>query len=137
MNTDALVKIMPPITDANRPYWEGTLAGELRVQRCDDCAALRYPEAPACPQCLGETATWAAVSGRARLWSWIVMHQNYLAAYTDELPYLVAFVQLEEGPFLYSTIVDPPADLACDMPLEITFDRISDERAIAKFRVRS
>jgi uncharacterized protein len=135
MNVDALIKIMPPITDANRPYWDGTLAGELRLQKCDNCSTWRYPEAPACPACLSDSATWTPVSGRARLWSWIVMHQNYLPAYADELPYLVAFVQLEEGPYLYSTIVDPPGELACDLPLEVVFERLSAERAIPKFRV--
>jgi uncharacterized OB-fold protein len=56
-------------------------------------------------------------------------------AFADELPYLVAFVQLEEGPFLYSTLVDPPAELRCDLALEAVFDRVSPERALAKFRV--
>ena len=135
MDVDALVKIMPPVTDANRPFWEGTLAGELRLQVCDSCGLARYPEAPVCPRCLAEQATWTAASGRARLWSWIVMHQNYIAAFADELPYLVAFVQLDEGPFMYSAIVDPPAELRCDMPLEVVFDILSAERAIPKFRV--
>lgn len=135
MDNEALVKIMPPVTEANRPYWDGTLAGELRLQTCTDCGTARYPEAPACPSCLGPDATWTAAGGGATLWSWIVMHQNYIPAFADELPYLVAFVQLDEGPFLYSTIVDPPAELTCDLRLEVVFDRVSDERAIPKFRV--
>jgi len=135
MDIDALLKIMPPVTDANRPYWEGTLSGELRLQICDHCQMPRFPEAPACPRCLGENATWRAVSGRATLWSWILMHQNYIAAFADELPYLVAFVRLEEGPFMYSTLVDPPPQLRCDLPLEVVFEGLSPERAVPKFRV--
>lgn len=135
MDTEALVKIMPPVTDANRPYWEGTLVGELRLQTCDDCQTTRFPEAPACPRCLSESATWRVASGRATLWSWIIMHQNYIAAFADELPYLVAFVQLEEGPSMYSALVDPPDDLCCDMPLEVVFDQVSQERVVPKFRV--
>ena len=135
MDIDALLKIMPPVTDANRPYWEGTLSGELRLQICDHCQMPRFPEAPACPRCLGENATWRAVSGRATLWSWIVMHQNYIAAFADELPYLVAFVQLEEGPFMYATLVEPPPQLRCDLPLEVVFEGLSPERAVPKFRV--
>jgi hypothetical protein len=56
------------------------------------------------------------------------MHQRYLPGFADEGPYLVAFVQLEEGPYMMSMIVDPPEGLACGMPLEVVFERLGDQR---------
>ncbi|MGI5519276.1 Zn-ribbon domain-containing OB-fold protein [Streptomyces sp. CA-106131] len=134
MNTDLLIAMLPAVTDANRGFWEGTLAGELRLQY-GDSATPRFPEYPVDRVTLNESLTWRKASGRATLWSWIRMHQRYVPAFADETPYLVAFVQLEEGPFMVSTIVDPPDDLQCGMPLEVVFERLSNDRAIPKFKV--
>ena len=56
---------------------------------------------------------WARRCGRAALITaiWIVMHQRYFAAYADKAPYLVAYVKLAEGPFMITTVADPPEDL--------------------------
>jgi hypothetical protein len=134
MDAQKLVAMLPPVTDANRDFWEGTLAGEFRLQH-GDSGLPRFPEAPVDPVTLGEDAEWRAASGRATLWSWVVMHQHYFPAFGDELPYLVAFVQLEEGPFLVTTLVDPPEHLECGMALHVVFDKITDDRAIPKFTV--
>jgi hypothetical protein len=137
MNKEAYLGMLPEITDFNRPYWEGCVAGEIRLQACDECGHSWYPEGPVCPECLSERFTWRASSGRAELWSWIRMHQNYLKAFSDELPYLIAFVRLAEGPYMTSTIVDAPAELHCGMALEAVFDQVGAGRSVPKFRVAS
>lgn len=137
MDKEAYLGMLPRITDFNRPFWDGCAAGELRIQVCDACGHAWYPEGPVCPECLADRFTWRAASGRAELWSWIRMHQNYLKAFSDELPYLIAFVRLEEGPYMMSTIVDPPPDLRPGLPLEAVFDQVTAERSVPKFRVAS
>lgn len=137
MDKEAYLEILPRITDFNQPFWEGCVAGELRIQVCDTCGHAWYPEGPVCPDCLSDRFTWQAASGRAELWSWIRMHQNYLKAFSDELPYLIAFVRLEEGPYMMSTVIDPPADLRVGMLLEVVFDQVTQERSVPKFRVAS
>lgn len=134
MDNQQLLKMLPAVTDANRGFWDGTLAGELRMQY-GDSGVPQFPEYPVDRVSLGTKLEWRKVSGRATLWSWVVMHQKYFAAFADEVPYLVAFVQLEEGPFMISTIVDAPAELKCGMPLEVVFDRLSEDRVIPKFKV--
>lgn len=134
MDTAKLIQMMPEITDGNRGFWEGTLAGELRLQY-GSSGIPQFPDYPVDRVSLEPGLEWRKVSGRAKLWSWIVMHQKYFPAFADEGPYLVAFVQLEEGPFMMSTIVDPPENLHCDMNLEVVFEQLSDERAIPKFKV--
>jgi uncharacterized OB-fold protein len=134
MNIDAHAALLPKITETNQPFWDGCAEGELRLQTCTSCGRHRFPDAPVCPNCLSPHYSWKLVSGRGVLWSWIVMHQNYLPAFADDLPYLVAFVRLDEGPYLISTLVDPPEDLRCDQSVEVVFDRIG-ERALPKFRL--
>lgn len=135
MRKESALPLAPAVNDQTRGYWEGTKLGELRVQTCDECSHSRFPEAPVCPACLSPDATWTAVSGRGRLWSWIVMHQKVFRSYLDEVPYLCAFIELEEGTFMISSLVDPPADLACDMKVEVEFVDLDDERAVPTFRV--
>jgi uncharacterized OB-fold protein len=134
MNIEAYERMLPPITDANRGYWEGAERGELCLQYNQDSGRYRFPEAPVDPENLSPEFEWKKVSGRGTLFSWIVMHQNYFPAFSDELPYLVAFILLDEGPYMYSTLVDPPEDLRCDDVVEVVFETVAG-RAIPKFKV--
>ncbi|MNC96202.1 hypothetical protein D3C83_135090 [compost metagenome] len=81
--------------------------------------------------------SWVRVSGRGVVWSWIVMHQRYFQEFEEDLPYNVAFIKLEEGPFLMSTVVGMPEEqIRCDLPGEATFEPATDEISILKFRPR-
>jgi uncharacterized OB-fold protein len=63
------------------------------------------------------------------------MWQRYFPAFDSERPYVVAYVELEEGPRMMSTIVDcPPDEISCDMPVEAVFDDVTDEVSLPKFR---
>lgn len=133
MDIAAYEKILPPIKTSNAEYWDGLSKHELRLQCCDDCGTFRFPDAGICPSCLSDRAKWKAVSGRGVLWSWIIMHQQYYPAFADELPYLVAFIQLEEGPFMMSTLAGDKTELRCDMPVRVVFDTLANGRTIHKF----
>ena len=62
-------KPLPTIDERNRPHWAGNAAGELRVQRCDDCGTLRFPASRWCPHCLSESTSWQTTSGKGQVWS--------------------------------------------------------------------
>jgi uncharacterized OB-fold protein len=134
MNLEQFSRILPPITDFNRPYWEGCAAGELRLQTCKQCNEMWFPEGPCCPRCLSTDFAWNPVSGRATVWSHIRMHQKYIAAYADEVPYTVIMVKLEEGPRMYSALAEgsPPPRVGAGAIVE--FVAVGD-RIIPKFRV--
>jgi uncharacterized OB-fold protein len=128
-------KPLPPATNLSRPFWEATRRNELRLQRCDVCGRHWFPPASNCPQCLSLRYQWSRVSGRGKVWSWIVMHQRYFSAFEQDLPYVVAFVQLEEGPFLISTLVEiERGAIRCDLPVEVLFEQVTSEIHIPKFR---
>lgn len=134
MKLDYLDPIMPPVTEFNKPFWDGCAKRELRLQTCSECAAQWYPEGPCCPSCLSSNFTWKAVSGKGRVWSYVIMHQQYIAAYADETPYVVAMIELDEGPRLYCGIAGSKEKLACDAAVEVTFDNLG-ERFIPMFRL--
>lgn len=134
MNVEERIKLLPPVTEASRPFWEGAEAGYLCLQVCDDCGKARFPDSPVCPHCLSSATTWKPVSGRGRVWSWIRMHQNYLTAFSDQLPYVVLFVELDEGPRLMSSFQGSHETLTVGMPVEVVFERLAEARVIPSFR---
>jgi uncharacterized OB-fold protein len=127
MNIEAFSRILPEVSDLNREYFAGLDAHELRLQVCDEDGSYRFPASPVCPLCLSSRFTWTAVSGKATLWSWIVMHQNYFEAFADELPYVVAFVQLDEGPFIMSTVTDDVDALTIGATLQLSVESVGDQ----------
>ena len=128
-------KPLPGLRRQNRPFFEGAKQGELRLQRCTSCGHHWFPPSDNCPSCLSFDFEWVTLSGHGRIWSWIVMHQRYFKGFEDDIPYNVAFVELEEGPFLMSTIVDVPFDqIRCDLPVEVVFEDATEEIALPKFR---
>lgn len=128
------LKPLPPITNLNRPYWDGLREGRLRMQQCPACRLIWYPPGPLCPQCWSTDIEWTTLSGRGTVNSWVVFHQAYLKGFDDEVPFNVAEVALEEGPRLMTNLVGIDIDqIEVGMPVEIVFDAVTDEVTLAKF----
>jgi len=131
-NLTQLRAMMPPLEDWNRPFWEGTRQYEFRLQYGQDGIA-RFPGRPSDTLDPGSPLEWRAASGRGRLWSWTVMHQNYLPAYADEIPYPVGLIQLDEGPLVVSLLRGDVAALECDTPMKVVFEKVDDEWVLPRF----
>ncbi|SPA39640.1 conserved hypothetical protein [Cupriavidus taiwanensis] len=133
-NANAARAVPQPLPGA-RPFWEGTQAGELRVQLCDSCGHhVLYPR-PHCNHCGAEALSWVRASGRARLYSYVINHMP-MPGWSGATPYVIAVVELEEGPRMMSNIVGVPPDpkyLPLDMPLEVVFEP-SGEMMLPLFR---
>ncbi len=90
--------LTPVVDDDGAPFWEYAAQGELRVQTCADCAEPRFPPRPCCPHCQSFTSEWRPVSGRGRIWSYVVPHPPLLPEYAELAPYNVIVVELAEAP---------------------------------------
>jgi uncharacterized OB-fold protein len=91
---------LPAVTDDSAGFWEGTAAGELRIQRCSNCGRLRFPPRPMCPYCNALDHSWDAMSGRGHIWSFVVPHPPLLPAFMEVAPYNVVVVELDEDPLI-------------------------------------
>ena len=128
-------KPLPRPNRLSQPYWDGAKRHELMVLQCNACGHKWLPPSDRCPKCLTHDPSWVQASGRGRVWSWIVMHQRYFAAFEADLPYNVAMVELEEGPRLMTNLVDvDPEAIRCDMPVQVVFDDVTPEITLPKFR---
>lgn len=121
-------KPVPKATPETQSFWDGARAGELRVQRCNACESAYFYPRPSCPRCGSQDVEWTRASGEARLYSYVINHRP-APGFEDDGPYVIAVVELAEGPRMMTNIVgiEPdPDNLVLDMPLRVTFTQRGD-----------
>jgi uncharacterized protein len=128
-------KPVPVPTQETRPYWEGCKRHELRIQRCTACGHYQFYPRLYCDKCFSDDVEWITASGRATVYTFTIVHRPPSDAFKGDLPYVVALVKLEEGPSMMTNIVGcPPEQVAIGMAVKVTFDDLTDEITIPKFR---
>lgn len=131
-------KPLPSVNADNEFFWKGCAEHALRFQKCGHCGFVRWPASFICPECHSTKAELITASGGGKIYSFVVYHVAYHPGFKDNLPYVVALVELDEGPRFLSNIVEcAPGDITCDMPVEVVWDDITDEWSLPKFRPRS
>ncbi|WP_218829235.1 Zn-ribbon domain-containing OB-fold protein [Rhodococcus sp. 06-418-5] len=117
-------KMAPSATPETRPYWDAAADGRLSVQRCRACAHVYFYPRDFCPVCSSDLVEWIDCSGRATLYSYVIEHRPG-PGFENDGPYVVAVVQLEEGPRMMTNIVgvEPlPENLPLDMEVTVQFE---------------
>lgn len=128
-------KPLPTIGEDNAPYWEYCKKHELRMQKCSQCGYIRFPVSIICPKCHSMKAEWTKLSGKGRIYSYIIYHQAFHPSYENDIPYAAAIIQLDEGPRMDSNIIGCKLeDIKIDMPVEVYFDDVTDDISLPKFR---
>jgi len=130
---DDFPRPVPGPTEA--PFWEWCRRHELRLQRCSDCGTFRFHPRPRCPSCRSSAATWEPVAGTATVASYTIVHPPVLPAFADRVPYNAVVVQLDEGPFMVSNLVDVEnEDIEVGMRVEVTFVDLDPDLTLPQFR---
>jgi uncharacterized OB-fold protein len=139
---ETLSKPVPVPDEESRPFFDGAREDVLLLRRCRACSSFVSPTGgigtplrPRCSSCFSADLEWAPASGRGTLYSFALMHQVYDPAFADDVPYNIAVVELDEGVRMTTNVVScANEELWIGMPLEVTFEHISEELAIPKFR---
>ena len=117
------------------PYWEAAKEHRLALPHCDDCAQFWFPPSRTCPHCLSMNFAFKSVSGRGKVFSFVTFHRVYRPAFAEDVPYVVALVELDEGPRLLTNILGvSPDEVRCEMAVEVIFDDYDADVSIPKFR---
>jgi uncharacterized OB-fold protein len=127
-------RLLPQATPETAHFWQGTRAGELRLQRCRACDKAYVPPQRFCPSCLSDEVEVFAASGRGHLYGFNISHVN---APGLPAPYVLGVVELEEGPRLMTNIVGcppTPEAVTLDMPLQVVFAPQSDDVTLPLFK---
>jgi len=103
-------------------FFDAARDGRLLIQRCADCNDYQFYPRQVCVHCGSANVSWAEASGRGTVHTFTVIHQQGMPGWRDEVPYVAAVIDLEEGPRMTSTIVEcAPADVSIGMGVEVTF----------------
>lgn len=128
-------KPLPRVDEESKGFWEACRRHELYLQRCRDCGELRYYPRALCPSCLSDRTEWLRAGGKGTVYTFTVTYQNQSAGFRDALPYVLAYVELDEGVRLLTNIVDcAPDDVRIGMPVQIVFDDVTPDVTLPKFK---
>ncbi|MBA3741380.1 Zn-ribbon domain-containing OB-fold protein [Sporichthya sp.] len=124
-----------PKRDAdNTPYWDGAARGELRLQRCAACGVARFYPRLLCPECWSDSVGWFTASGDGTVYSYSVVHRAPSANFADAVPYVVALIDLDEGPRMLSNVeADDPEAVQIGDRVRVRFERVDENSAIPVF----
>ena len=127
-------KPLPIPSDISRPFWDGLREGVLRVQRCRGCGRHVFYPRNFCPHCLSEGLEWVTASGLGKLYSFTVVRRAMHPAFQENVPYVFAIVELDEGPRVTANVINcSPESLRVDMPLRAVYDSVTPEVTLLKF----
>jgi hypothetical protein len=130
--------LRPAVSRDTAFFWDGTAAGELRIQRCGGCGALRHPPGPMCPACgaAGPRAArpgYVVAAGTGEVYSYVVQHHPPVPG--KQLPIVVALVALPEGVRMVGELLGAdPETVRVGLPVRVEFVRIDDTLTLPAWR---
>lgn len=112
-------------------FWEATKRKVLLLPHCVDCAKTHWYPRLFCPFCFSSNLDWRESSGQATLYAATALSKS-----SD--PYIVAYVELAEGPLMLTNLVDcEPKDLKIGAPLRLAFSTMSSGESLPVFRPKN
>ncbi len=128
-------KPLPVPMPWTQPFWDAARGHKLVLKYCKQCGNIDHPPYLYCTKCGSEDQEWREASGRATLYAYAINVFGVPFPFWDDLPYVVALIDLEEGVRMISNIVDcPHEEIVNGMPLEVVFEDVSEEISLPKWR---
>jgi uncharacterized OB-fold protein len=128
-------KNLPRPTPETKPYWDACQQHQFLIQRCNQCSHYQFYPRILCTACMSRDVTWVAAKGLGQVLSYTIIHRAISKAYAAEVPYIVALIQLQEGPTMMSNVVGcDPAKITIGMPVRVAFEDRTEEITVPVFR---
>ena len=128
-------KPQPSPTPTSQPYWDGLARGEVRVQRCDVCGHWAHYPRHRCPVCLSDRLTWHPVEPEGTVYTFTVARRPTAPPFADDVPQVIAVVELDVGVRMTTTLVDVDADdVRVGMRVTAVFDGGPERPTLLRFR---
>lgn len=119
------------------PFWENLKEHRLTVQRCNACGRFRFPPQVLCPACHSLQSDWVPLSGKGKIYSYVIYHRAWQPYLKDRVPYAVALIELQEGVRMWSNIVGCSIDeIHVEMPVEVLYED-NEGYTLPKFKPRA
>ncbi len=126
---------VPRVDEESRPFWEACARHELYIQQCRPCGTVFYYPRAFCPEDLSQDFEWLRCSGRGTVYTFTITRQNQSSGFRNKVPYVMAYVELEEGVRVLTNIVGcDPESVTIGMPVEVTFEDVTPEVSVPLFK---
>jgi len=114
------------------PFWQAAAEGKLLLKRCDACSKVYYFPRAVCPHCWSRKTSWIGSPGVGRIHSYTVVHLSPGPGFS--VPYVLAYVDLDEGVRMLTNIVNCPTDgVEIGMPVKVTFEKLQEKVGVPLF----
>lgn len=127
-------KAIPAMHPETETFFKAGFRSELVIKLCSDCQRYHHYPRAICPHCLSDRTVWIRASGKGTIYSFNIIRQNPSPGWRDKVPYVIAYVDLQEGVRMMTNIVDCNVeDVKVGMPVQATWERL-ESVAIPQFR---
>ena len=115
-------KPIPTPDGDSKTFWDGCSEGKLLIQKCNDCDKHIFYPREVCPHCMSDQINWVEASGKGKVYSYTIARRAAHPSFKEDVPYVVALIELEEGVRLMSNIVNCNVEeVRCDMAVKVLF----------------
>ena len=131
--TTSLPAPAPQINTESKKFWDATLEGKLLLPRCNSCQSVIWFPREYCPECMSFEVTWFEASGKGKIYSYSITRRGQ-GDYQGIDGYVLAYVELEEGPRMLTNIVDADfADIKVGKDVKVKFENTGKGAALPRF----
>lgn len=124
----------PPVNPETAAFWSATGEGRLLIKRCGDCDQPHWYPRQICPFCHSNETRWEQACGYGAIYTYSVCRRGR-DSWKDAAPYVLAYVELDEGPRVMTNIVDCDLEeIAIGDRVEVVFHAADGGYAIPRFR---
>ena len=128
-------KPLPVVQPWSEEFWKAAKQHKLLIQECKECRSKIFYPRKFCPECWSPDLSWIEASGKARIYSYSVTMGQVEPRFMKDLPYVLAYVDLEEGIRMMTRIVGcKPEEVTFDMDVEVVFEDITEEFSLPYFQ---
>jgi uncharacterized OB-fold protein len=127
---------VPTPDAATAPYWSAAHEQRLVMPRCLDCSRYHFYPRTLCPHCGSTRLEWSACGGRGTVYSYTIVHRAPSPAFAADVPYVVAVVEIDEGPRLMTNVVGcAPDAVRIGMKVGVAFRQVTDDVTLPVFEL--
>jgi uncharacterized protein len=132
---DVSAVLRPQLNQDTEFFWEGTRAGELRIQRCASCGVLRHPPGPSCPACHAFKRDFVVASGRGTVHSYVVHRHPPVPG--REVPFVLVLVDVDEGVRMVGELLGASPDDGVEIgaPVHVEMVTVDDDLTLPAWRL--
>lgn len=126
---------LPEPTPVSAPFWEACKAHQLLLQECETCGHTQFYPRSLCTVCMSDELRWRPAQGRGTVYSYSTVHRALVPGFEEDLPYVVAMIELEEGVRLLSQIIGcAPEDVTIGLAVHVVFEAVQEGVVLPMFR---